>query len=198
MDNKDNKLEKKVFAWAKADKNNLSNSNENYCETRDIFQARLDKMVNSLLNEKKFGEDDIYVIAAIAGEIGNNSFDHNIGSWPDIMGVFFGYELAGGEIKIVLADRGQGLFATLKRVKSALKNDSEALFTAFNERISGRAPESRGNGLKFVKENIKDRKMYLLFISGFARAELNNKMTIKEVNDNIRGSLAIISYQYAH
>lgn len=195
----DNQLEKIVFAWVKADKNDLLNSNdENYCETRDIFQARLDKMINSLLNTEKISEADVYVIAAIAGEVGNNSFDHNLGSWPDIMGVFFGYELADRELKIVLADRGQGLLATLKRVKPELKNDGQALFTAFNERISGRAPEPRGNGLKFVKENIKDRKMRLIFMSGFALAELNDKMTIKEVDDNIRGSLAIISYQYAH
>lgn len=192
-----NKLEKEIFAWVKAKETNQLNSNEEYCETRDIFQARLDKMVNSLLNIKEIRQEDVYMAAAIAGEIGNNSFDHNLGSWPDIMGVFFGYELAGRELKIALADRGQGLLATLKRVKPELKNDGKALFTAFNERISGRAPEPRGNGLKFVKENIKDRKMRLLFMSGFALAELNDKMTIKEANDNIRGSLAIISFKYA-
>jgi len=194
----DNKLEKMVFAWVMADKNNLPNSNEEYCETRDIFQARLDKTLNGLLNSGKINEETVYILAAIVGEIGNNSFDHNIGSWPDIMGVFFGYELVDGELKITLADRGQGLLATLKRVKPELKNDSEALFTAFNERISGRAPEPRGNGLKFVKENIKNRKMHLLFRSGFASAELNDKMKIEEVGENIRGSLAIITYQYAN
>ena len=113
------------------------------------------------------------------------------------MGLFFSYKWTGGELKIALADRGQGLLATLKRVKPELKNDREALFTAFNERISGRAPEPRGNGLKFVKENIKNRKMHLLFISGLAKSELNDKMIIEKSDDNIRGSLAIISYQYA-
>ena len=191
-------LERKVFWWVAAEANDLSGAGaEYYCETRDIFQARLDKMVNILLNAEKVSEEDVYIMAAIAGEIGNNSFDHNLGSWPDIMGVFFDYELADGKFKIALADRGQGLKATLKRVKPEIKNDEEALFTAFNERISGRAPESRGNGLKFVKENIKDRKMRLLFITGLARAELNDKMTIEKAGDNIRGSLAIISYQYA-
>jgi hypothetical protein len=103
-----------------------------------------------------------------------------------------------GELKIVLADRGQGLLATLNRVKPELKNDEEALFTAFNERISGRAPETRGNGLKFVKENIKDRKVHLLFMSGIARAVLDSEMTIEKANDNIKGCLAIIKYKYAH
>ncbi|MDP2709461.1 MAG: hypothetical protein Q8O93_05495 [bacterium] len=193
----DKLLEKMVFGWVKADKNNLPNLNEEYCETRDIFQARLDKMINNLLNQGKISETDIYVLAAITGEIGNNSFDHNLGGWPDVMGVFFSYGEEGEKLKIILADRGRGLLATLIRVKPELKNDSEALFTAFNERISGRAPEPRGNGLKFVKENIKDRKMHLLFMSGLARAELNDKMIIQESKDNIKGSLAVITYQYA-
>lgn len=128
----------------------------------------------------------------MAGEIGNNSFDHNLGSWQDIMGIFFGYEFNNGGLKIVLADRGQGLFKTLKRVKPELKNDLEALFTAFNERISGRAPESRGNGLKFVKENIKNKKMHLGFYSGNAEALLNEKMKINKLDYNIRECLAII------
>jgi hypothetical protein len=191
------KLENKVFEWIKTDTANaVLVAGEYYCETRDRFQARLDKMINSLLDAEKIGQDEVYILAAIAGEIGNNSFDHNLGSWPDIMGIFFGYEFSD-KIIIVLADRGQGLKATLKRVKPEIKNDGEALFTAFNERISGRAPEPRGNGLKFVKENIKDRKMNLLFISGQARADLNEEMTIKEIDDNMRGSLAVISYTYA-
>jgi len=191
------KLEKKVFVWIKTDaKNAVDIAGEYYCETRDRFQARLDKMVNNLIDEGKISREDVYIFGAIAGEIGNNSFDHNLGSWPDIMGVFFGYEFGRGEIKIALADRGQGLKATLKRVKPEIKNDGEALFTAFNERISGRAPEPRGNGLKFVKENIKDKKMRLLFMSGLAQAELNDEMTIKEIDDNIKGSLAIISFSY--
>jgi len=193
------KLEKKVFEWMKTDaKNAVDIAGEDYCETRDKFQARLDKMVNNLIDEKKINQADVYILGAIAGEIGNNSFDHNLGSWPDIMGIFFGYEFNGREIKIALADRGQGLKATLERVKPEIKNDGEALFTAFNERISGRAPEPRGNGLKFVKENIKDKKMRLLFMSGLAQAELNEKMTIKELDDNMRGSLAVISYLYAN
>ena len=32
------------------------------------------------------------------------------------------------------------------------------------ERISGRAPEKRGNGLKFVKENIENKKMHLVHL----------------------------------
>ena len=97
------------------------------------------------------------------------------------------------ELKIVLADRGQGVLKTLKKVKPELKNDSEALKTAFIERISGRAPEARGNGLKFTKESVKKEKMYLVFSSGNARAELNKEMKIKQIDENIKGCLAILT-----
>ncbi len=78
-------------------------------------------------------------------------------------------------------------------MKPELQNDSDALETAFLERISGRAPERRGNGLKFVKENIKSQKMHLTFISGNAQAELNDKMEIFETESPIAGCLAIIT-----
>jgi hypothetical protein len=165
---------------------------EYYCKTRDVFQARLDKMITVLLNEGKLPENDVYMLSAIAGEIGNNSFDHNVGNWADVSGVFFGYEKKNSGLAIVLADRGQGVFQSLKRVKSELQTDEDALFTAFNEKISGRAPEPRGNGLKFVKENIKEMEKHLLFVSGTAKAELNEKMEIS-ASEKIRGCFAVIT-----
>src|SRR3989344_4252692 len=120
-----------------------------YCQTRDVFQARLDAMSRVL--------GQAYLISAIAGEIGNNSFDHNVGNWPDIPGIFFGYDISSKTRCIVLADRGRGVFATLKEVKPELNNDTEALKTAFTERLSGRMPERRGNGLKFVRETVSSQ-----------------------------------------
>jgi len=94
----------------------------------------------------------------------------------------------------ILADRGQGILATLKKVKPELENDTQALKTAFTERISGRMPERRGNGLKFVKENVEAKKMRLSFFSGNAQAELNDKMKIKKAERAIRGCLAILVF----
>jgi hypothetical protein len=71
--------------------------------------------------------------------------------------------------------------------------DLEALNTAFTERISARAPESRGNGLKFSKENVEKENMRLVFASGNAQAKINDKMEIKETNENIKGCLAILT-----
>jgi hypothetical protein len=189
----ENNLEKLAFEWIMADKDDVKTDEEYYCQTRDVFQTRLDRMKNDLLSKKEIGEEDVYIASAIAGEIGNNSFDHNLGNWPDISGTFFGCEILNGKLKIALADRGQGILATLGKVKKDLKNDEEALKVAFTERISGRAPENRGNGLKFVSENVESRKMHLIFISGNAKAEINEKMEIKTIEDNLSGCLAILT-----
>jgi len=186
-----NNLEKQGYDWVANDLPPKI-ADEYYCSTRDIFQARLDKMTNFLLAGLKISESDAYIFSAIAGEIGNNSFDHNLGNWPDTIGIFFGYEADGDKLSIVLADRGIGVFQTLKRVKPELKDDSEALVVAFNEKISGRAPEPRGNGLKFVKENIRETKKHLVFISKTAKAELNKEMIVTST-EKINGCLAIIT-----
>lgn len=186
-----NALEKLAWEWLVASPEDAQKESGHYCSTRDVFQARIDRMVANLLKDKNISEEDAYVVSAISGEIGNNSFDHNLGKWPDVAGIFFGYDLSE-KVKIILADRGQGILATLKKVKPELKNDSDALKTAFTERLSGRAPERRGNGLKFVKENIESQKMHLLFISGNAKAELNDKMEIEKTEPAVKGCLAIL------
>ncbi len=186
-------LEKLAYEWATISVDKTDIQSEYYCRTRDIFQARLDKMLGVLLKERNLNEEDVYLISAMTGEIGNNSFDHNLGRWPDVMGIFFGYESKGGKLEIILADRGQGILRTLRQIKPELKDDSEALKVAFTEKISGRAPENRGNGLKFVKENVKNKNMRLIFISGNAEAELNKEMKIKERKESVKGCLAILS-----
>ena len=58
-----------------------------HCRTRDIFQARLETLQNKLTDA--LGIEIASLITAITGEIGNNSFDHNLGNWPDELGIFF-------------------------------------------------------------------------------------------------------------
>lgn len=125
--------------------------------------------------------------------IGNNSFDHNLGSWISERGVVFGYKIDSEYLTIVIADGGQGLLKTLKTVKSSLGNDKDAIKVAFTEIISGRAPEARGNGLKFVKENVINNGIKLIFISGDAKAILNGGIKIEDnQNDKYQGCLAIL------
>ena len=167
---------------------------EVYCQTRDIFQARLESFQSKL--SKITSIDTVSLITAIAGEIGNNSFDHNLGNWPDIPGVFFSYTIRSR--KVVLADRGLGILTTLKRVRPELTNSEEAIRVAFTETISGRYPETRGNGLKFVRSIIVNNPFSLYFQSGNAQLYLkkgDKEMLIQKVETSINGCLAIISFE---
>ncbi len=165
-----------------------------YCPDISVFQGRLTQLQNELSKIKRL-EEIFPLISAITGEIGNNSFDHNLGNWPDIPGIFFAWDSNRG--KIVLADRGQGIFATLKKVKPALTTDKDALWTAFTEVISGRAPEYRGNGLKFVKDVVTTNKISLSFWTGDAQLKIqknNSNIDIQQSATKFRGCLASIKF----
>jgi len=166
-----------------------------YCANSAIFQARLIKMQDALVRSG-LSENLLPLIVSIAGEIGNNSFDHNLGKWPDVPGVFFGYNIA--KRQVVLADRGLGIFSTLSRVRPDLKNHIDALRVAFTEVISGRAPEARGNGLKFVRRVVAENPVSLFFRSGDAELRLkkdDNELFITRSPTNTRGCFAVIEYE---
>ncbi len=166
-----------------------------YCANSAVFQARTGKLEHDLRLNPNLAEPFSLIVAATS-EIGNNSFDHNIGNWPDVPGIFFGYDPAKGQI--VLADKGQGILKTLKRVKPALKNDREALRTAFTEIISGRAPEERGNGLKFVRRVVPLAHMDIFFQSGDATVSIskrNASLEIQETETPISGCFAYITFE---
>ena len=165
-----------------------------YCQNSGIFQSRLVKMEELLIKNKE-SKDLFSLLTSITGEIGNNSYDHNLGQWPDTPGIFFGYDL--GKKQIILADRGIGVLETLKRVRPGLKDHQEALKTAFTEIISGRKPEARGNGLKYVRSVISNNPINLIFQTGDAKLTLNGgsaNLDIQTTKENIRGCLALITY----
>jgi len=135
------------------------------------------------------------LLTAVVGEIGNNSYDHNLGNWKDVVGIFFAYSLA--EKVIVLADRGQGILKTLRRVKPELSNHKEALTAAFIENISGRYPEKRGNGLKFVRKVVGQQNFSLFFQTGNASLKMgsnNGNIEIDTINSSISGCLVVINF----
>ena len=165
-----------------------------YCQNSAVFLARITKM-EGLMMKNENTKDLFSLLVSIAGEIGNNSYDHNLGQWPDTPGIFFGYDL--NKKQIVLADRGVGILETLKRAKPGLKDHKEALGVAFTEIISGREPEARGNGLKYVKKVISENPISLIFQTGNAKLKLNgdsSNLNIEKAEQNIRGCLALISY----
>jgi len=169
-------------------------SDQFYCQNSGVFQARVTKM-SGLMIENKDAKSLFSLLTSIAGEIGNNSYDHNLGQWPDTPGIFFGYDL--NKKQIVLADRGQGILKTLKRVRSELKDHEQALKVAFTEIISGRKPEARGNGLKYVRNVISKNPINLVFQTGDAKLILTGgsaDLDIKKVEENVCGCIALITY----
>lgn len=179
--------------WAKAP-NPAEPQAEYYCATRDAFQARLEKFQTELLKNPLF-RDSFSLIISVTGEIGNNAFDHNLGNWPDVAGIFFAYDL--NKRILVIADRGQGIWATLRRVKPELSDHQEALQTAFTEILSGRAPEDRGNGLKFVRQVVTNSPLELFFQTGDAILNLSAKeykLRIGISKTFMRGCFATIKF----
>lgn len=165
-----------------------------YCPDKSIFKARLSKFEFELRQDKNFAQL-FPLIVAIVGEIGNNSFDHNLGNWPDIPGTFFGYNIR--ERSVVLADRGRGILKTLQHVRPSLSLHSEALNVAFTEILSGRAPEARGNGLKYVREVVSNYDFTLLFQSGDAVLNLDKKrkdVEVEKTSNFVQGAFALIHF----
>lgn len=165
-----------------------------HCPTSDVFKARLERMATDLFARLSTNEQAPLITSSV-GEIGNNSYDHNLGNWPDIHGVFFAYDL--GKRIIVLADRGVGILATLSRVRPQLATHAEALEVAFTEIITGRAPEHRGNGLKYVRRAIGELKANLRFWTGDAYLSISSasqapKITPSEVT--VHGCVAVIEF----
>ena len=167
-----------------------------YCSDSATFQSKLEKLRTDLITVKdKNVESIISLIVLVAGEIGNNSFDHNLGNWPDVRGIFFAYDLK--RRNIVLADRGIGILTSLQRVRPSLATHGEALKVAFTERITGRAPESRGNGLKLVRKVITENPLTLDFRTGDAQLLLKKgeeNVNVETYDQIFHGCFASITF----
>ena len=156
-----------------------------FSNTRDVFTARLQSYIT---------ETEKYLEAAIIGEIGNNTFDHNFG--------FFSSYPAGAYCNLIyqqkytlLADYGKGIKCSLLPVIPSIESDKEAVEIAFTKRISGRSPEQRGNGLKFVSETIQQNKWHFYFQSGSGSCSIDeNGIHFSENAVSINGCLAIINF----
>jgi len=68
---------------------------------------------------------------------------------------------------------------------------------AFTEIVSGREPEARGNGLKYVRNVISKNPISLQFQTGDAKVNLHSgsrDLNIETTQQSIRGCLALITY----
>ncbi|MDR1389673.1 MAG: hypothetical protein LBJ31_06820 [Treponema sp.] len=156
---------------------------DHFSITRDVFTARLESFI---IDTNK------YLEAAIIGEIGNNTFDHNF-MFKNIFqkGVYCDYNFQ--EKYVLVADYGRGIKASLIQVMPGIQDDLEALKIAFTEKISGRSQEQRGNGLKFVSETIQNNKWDLYFQSGNGYCCISrDEIKYSNSNTSISGCLAII------
>lgn len=160
----------KPQAWYRAKSEPTGNPGEFACETRDVFAARQSRL--TALAKTDLDKDELSLVISVAGEVGNNCFDHNLGRWRDVPGCWFETQATGGRLWMCIADRGQGVFRSLSHGRPEITDEPTALSAAFERNISGRAPENRGNGLKFVKNIIvQGQKRGLACRSGGALVE---------------------------
>lgn len=127
---------------------------EFYCAIRDVWQGRFVKLA-PLLVRKGVERNLAELFASAVGEIGDNCFTHNAPGWIDVSGCWYESEVLESAVRCLIADRGRGILASLKAVRPSLASHPDALLVALTERITGRAPEKRGNGLKYVIEVLK-------------------------------------------
>jgi hypothetical protein len=174
-----------IIDTIRAMEDGFENDKARFSITRDVFTARLESFISDT-NE--------YLQAAIIGEIGNNTFDHNF-TFENIYqkGVYCNYNFQ--ERYIVVADYGRGIRTSLKQVIPDIQDDLEALEVAFTQKISGRSPEQRGNGLKFVSETIQNNNWDLYFQSGNGCCFINKGgIKYSNIDISILGCFAIIDF----
>lgn len=138
--------------WAQA-YDGIKPPEEVYCQTRDVVQARVELLRENLLRVG-WGEARTALITAVIGELTSNAFDHNLGKWRDVPGCWFESVIESNHLEVTIADRGQGVKSSLERIRPGI-DEAEALRMAFAEHVTGRAPEKRGNGLKFVMNALR-------------------------------------------
>jgi len=186
-------IEKLAFEWITAPISKIDTESERYCQTRDVFEARNNRLPENLI-QKGLDESLAYIIYAMSGELGNNSFDHNLGNWPDVPGVFFAFDYNGKNGILVIADRGIGILNSLRKAIPDLTDEKKALEIAFTKKISSRVLENRGNGLKFIKSNVLEKNLFLQLVSGETQVFLNHEMKISETTNPVKGCLVILKF----
>jgi len=162
----------------------INENDECFSKSRDVFTARIQSYIL---------ETNKYLEAAIIGEIGNNSFDHNFIFQQNLpWGVYC--NLSYKKKYITLVDYGIGVRQSLISVLPSIGSDVEAVETAFTKRISARSPEKRGNGLKFVSETIQGNNWHLYFQSGSGSCSIDRQgINFLEKMPSIIGCLAILN-----
>lgn len=144
---------------------------------------------------KNFGlnDEDARRALNIIAELGNNVFDHNIGSWPTnfIGGIIVAQNYPEMKrIEVVVADAGVGFLGSLKNAYPDLTGDIEAIEKGLRG-YTGRIGENRGNGLRFVQEwTIKNFHGMLLIRSGTGLVQVDESGSQSQEVSRVVGTTA--------
>lgn len=163
-----------------------------YCATRDVFRARHDKWYTTL--SEKIGIPKAAQLLTIVGEVGNNSYDHNLGHWQSSPGLCFYSE----HKSVLLFDQGRGIKSSLSGAGHLFENESEYLKAALTQRITGRAPERRGNGLKVSLKIAESLNISFYIRSGLSfyhNQYFKNKSNLDFSKCNNKGVLVLINFE---
>lgn len=125
-----------------------------HCNFRDEFEARLLSKMRMIFKSFGMNENDEPRATTLLGELGNNVFDHNAGSWPMNFGgaiIIIQNYFENRIVEVVVADPGVGFRESLKSHNSNIKSDIEAIKLGLSG-VTGRIGEKRGNGLKLIRD----------------------------------------------
>ncbi len=165
---------------------------------RDEFNARLPRIK---LMFRIFGissMDDANRATVLVGELGNNVFDHNEGSWPtDVRGaIILGQNYPQEKrLELVVADPGIGFRQSLSTVDPDL-TDVKAIKLGL-QGFTGRTGEKRGNGLKLIQAwTINKFNGAVRIHSGNGLVTVDKEGTQSKNANSILGTLASCMIKY--
>lgn len=171
-----------------------------HSEYRDEFDAKLPKIIN-FLSERGFRQADVYRITAMIGELGNNTFDHNLGKWPtEFIGCMIAlrWQKEGSLLEIIVDDLGIGFLESLKMHAPAPTSEIEAIMLALSG-VTGRVGEKRGNGLRSVIAWMKQYYDGILYIhSGSGAVEITKNKKMASDQERIAGVRVYLRLIYDH
>lgn len=179
-------------------KENLNIQELIHCHMVDEFNARLFHFIKMFRN---FGlsETDSYKATNIVAELGNNVFDHNLGSWPHLISGSF---IVGKnypnykKMEITIGDPGIGYYGSLRARFPNMKEDIEAIELGLKGN-TGWIDVKRGNGLKYVQKwTIQDFDGQIMIHSGSGLAIIKSDGINYHKVDKIQGTIAQFVIKY--
>lgn len=169
-----------------------------HCEFSDEFNSKLEHFLK-MFNNFGLSVEDSKLATGLIAELGNNVFDHNLGTWPtSTVGCFIvGQNWPKTKrIHVAVGDVGVGFMGSLVTAFPELRSDEEAILKGLAG-FTGRVGEKRGNGLKLIQEwTIKRFSGELLIHSGNGIAKVDKKGISSHGTFDLLGTIAQVVLYY--